>query len=287
MRLDRGGDRPGPAPSQRRPRPAIGHLGNESTRAPDADAIRDDAGRAESRRRPHTWATALEREGQVWSSRRAWRAASADVFRGGDADVGVLEARATLLVFVPAGARESTRATRARPPRSTEERSAKRDRDLHLQRRRRSVEPRRSLTRSAEAARSGAGDRPPRARRRATSRRTMRSAPTRCSTKAPIFTACQTSREASSPRCASTTTRHQTKLEADVRLFFETGRERENGGVVSTCTGIPSFYRLRQIGEIARARWKALHDNSPTLAVAIDARPLLVTTGARRRNATS
>ncbi len=234
----------------------------------DTDAIRDDAAAGGIAPAAAYLAVALESEGGA--DLAELRAVAAEVFRGGDADAGMLERAATLLVFVPA-AREVDASNARMAATLLPKTVAKRSRELHFSGGVGTVEPPATLYRSAEAARSalaigrrvlGGG--------RVVSYDALGAYPL-------LYEGADLRRLQTFARTVLAPLReyderHQTELERTLRLFFETGQNVKTAAARLSVHRHTVFYRLRQIGEICACALESPHDQlTLRLAVAIDA----------------
>jgi purine catabolism regulator len=240
----------------------------------DSNTARDDAATSGIVLAPAYLAIALERDAGDEIDRTEdlaeLRTVAADAFRASDADLGLLERGATLLVFVPA-AREvdasNTRTAAALLPKTV----AKRQAGLRLAGGVGTVEMPLALHRSVEAAQAalaigrrvfGAG--------RIASYEDLGAYPI-------LYEGADVRRLQTFARRVLSPLRaydeeHQTELERTLRLFFEVGQNVKTAAAQLNVHRHTVFYRLRQIGDICGCTLESPHDQlTLRLAVAIDA----------------
>ena len=226
--------------------------------------------RAASRSASAYLAIALELD-EGGSALAELRAAAADVFRGGDADVGFLERGAA--------------AARLRPSRARSRREQRAHGRDALAEERRQAQPRPAFQRRRRVGRAAGDASPPAPRRRdrrwrsagacsaaGASRRTMTLGAYPLLYEGADLHACRRSHEASSHRCASTTTSTKPNSNARSGSSSKPDRTSKRRRLVSTCTGIPYSTACGRSARSARRSLESPHDQlTLRLAVAIDA----------------
>ena len=241
----------------------------------DSNAARDDAAASGIALAPAYLAIALEREGGDDGERPGdlaeLRTVAAEAFRSGDADTGLLERGATLLIFVPA-AREvdasNARTAAALLPKT----AAKRKAPLRFSGGVGTVQTPLALHQSADAAETalaigrrvfGTG--------RVASYDDLGAYPLLYEG-ADVHRLQTFARRVLAPLRAYDE-KHQTELERTLRLLLRCRPERQDGCAARLNVHRHTvFYRLRQIGEICACSLENPHDQlTLRLAVAIDA----------------
>lgn len=240
----------------------------------DANVARDDAVASGIVLAPAYMAVALERESGDETERSGdlaeLRSVAADAFRPGDADLGMLERGATLLVFVPT-AREvdasNVRTAAALLPKTV----AKRKPGLRLTGGIGIVETPLALHQSVDAALSAmAIGRRVFGMGRVASYDDLGAYPL-------VYEGADVRRLQTFARRVLSPLRtydekHQTELERTLRLFFEFGQNVKTAAAHLNVHRHTVVYRLRQIGEICACSLESPHDQlTLRLAVAIDA----------------
>jgi purine catabolism regulator len=240
----------------------------------DSNAARDDAVASGIVLAAAYLAIALERETAVETERpedlAELRTVAIEVFRPGDADLGLLERGATLLIFVPA-AREVDASNARTAATLLPKNLAKRKAGPRLAGGVGTVETPLALHQSVEAARTalaigrrifGAG--------RIASYEDLGAYPL-------FYEGADVRRLQTFARRVLAPLRaydekHQTELERTLRLFFEVGQNVKTAAAQLNVHRHTVFYRLRQIGDICACTLESPHDQlTLRLAVAIDA----------------